>query len=519
MSWTTDGLHLISGVSGSSCGSSAAKADSYRFDRVFHQSCTTQDVYRGAAQDIVRSCLDGMNGTVFAYGQTSTGKTHTMMGTNGSGVIPMSVRHIFELVAERDTETEYLLRVSYLEIYDEQICDLLEPSNKPVVRAEARPSDSDGGEMGVGIFGLKEESVTSAEALLEHMREGERNRRIGKTNMNEESSRSHAIFRIVIESRQRQAAADVRVSMLTLVDLAGSENTQKAGTAGVRAREGQAINKSLLALSNVINALAKGQAFVPYRNSALTRILQPALGGNSRTAIICTVALSQHHRSETHSTLKFASRAANVRNKPIVNVIVDDSARLVVLRREIQALKDQLKANTATREALIMEESTAEGDEDVAGDKTTGVRSAELIAKIEEQEAIRTEQEAKIHRLEALIVNSGSTATAESTKTEGKKQALRRGTVCASTFSFWSMGGAASSCNSDESTHAAAGGGPTLLSNAPPALIDFDGVSPSPQDHNHHQGQCQQSGEPKDGEGSKGSSSEYFSLLREKSGL
>ena len=112
VSWTTDGLHLISGVSGSSCGSSAAKADSYRFDRVFHQSCTTQDVYRGAAQDIVRSCLDGMNGTVFAYGQTSTGKTHTMMGTNGSGVIPMSVRHIFELVAERDTETEYLLRVS-----------------------------------------------------------------------------------------------------------------------------------------------------------------------------------------------------------------------------------------------------------------------------------------------------------------------------------------------------------------------------------------------------------------------
>lgn len=432
--WVTDGKQSISGFPSSG-------RDVFSFDRVFDDSCSTRDVYETMAKDIVRSSLDGINGTILAYGQTSTGKTHTMMGNN-DGVIPLAINHIFELLSSRSTETEYLLRVSYLEIYAEKLFDLLNPENEPVVRA-APPTSSSGDQEALNgqvIKGLEEKPVQSAEEVMAWMHAGEQNRRVGHTAMNHLSSRSHAIFRLVIESRQRidETASDVRVSMLTLVDLAGSENTKKAQTEGKAFQEGKAINTSLLALSQVIKALANKQAHVPYRGSTLTRILQPALGGNARTAIICTVTLAQCNRSETHSTLTFAARASTVSNKPVVNVVLDDRAQLVVLRREIQALKEQLKATTE-QQVLLEQESALEPSDAM---DTGKVRNLELSKKLEEQEAARSEQEKKIKQLQALIFRTGPregkpvvAATAE----ESRRKAMRRGTMCVATFSQWNQ--------------------------------------------------------------------------------
>ncbi|VAI32737.1 unnamed protein product [Triticum turgidum subsp. durum] len=283
-------------ISGNAVALTAQPSTRFEFDRIFVEDCHTADVYGARTKHIVDSAVQGFNGTVFAYGQTNSGKTYTMRGSaNEPGIIPLAVHDLFRTI-QQHMDREFLVRMSYMEIYNEEINDLLVPEHRKLQIHENY-------ERGIYVAGLSEEIVTCPEQVLKFVSFGESHRHIGETNMNVYSSRSHTIFRMVIESRDKADDSDtdscdaVRVSVLNLVDLAGSERAAKTGAEGVRLKEGSHINKSLMTLGTVIKKLSegiKGQGgHVPYRDSKLTRILQPALGGNANTAIICNITLAQ----------------------------------------------------------------------------------------------------------------------------------------------------------------------------------------------------------------------------------
>ncbi|XP_020591197.1 kinesin-like protein KIN-7L [Phalaenopsis equestris] len=316
----------------------------FAFDHVFEQSSTNAAVYDVLIKSIIHAAINGFNGTAFAYGQTSSGKTFTMNGSQfDSGIIPLAVRDIFN-TTHKITDREFLVRVSYMEIYNEEINDLLSLGNQRLPIHESL-------ERGVYVAGLREEIVNSADQVLELIKLGEANRHVGETNMNVRSSRSHTIFRMVIESSAKDSTSSVdaiRVSVLNLVDLAGSERIAKTGAGGVRLKEGKHINKSLMILGNVINKLSengKQRSHIPYRDSKLTRILQPALGGNAKTSIICTVAPEEVHTEETKGTLQFASRAKRITNCAQVNEILTDAALLKRQKQEIEELRRKLQGH------------------------------------------------------------------------------------------------------------------------------------------------------------------------------
>lgn len=321
----------------------------FEFDRIFDQDCKTLEVYEARTRDIVAAAVRGFNGTVFAYGQTNSGKTHTMRGSlTEPGVIPRAVHDLFEII-QGEVDREFLLRMSYMEIYNEDINDLLAPEHRKLQIHESL-------ERGIYVAGLREEIVASPQQVLNLMDFGESHRHIGETNMNLHSSRSHTIFRMIIESRDKteddnngNSCDAVRVSVLNLVDLAGSERAAKTGAEGVRLKEGSHINKSLMTLGTVIKKLSEGAesqgGHVPYRDSKLTRILQPALGGNANTAIICNITLAQIHADETKSSLQFASRALCVTNCARVNEILTDAALLKRQKKEIEELRAKLQAS------------------------------------------------------------------------------------------------------------------------------------------------------------------------------
>lgn len=245
---------------------------------------------------------------------------------------------------ESSADREWLLRVSYCEIYNESVNDLLEPSktNLRVLEDQAR---------GIAVESLTEDIVNNPEQVMALMTRGEKNRHYGATNVNEYSSRSHTIFRMVIESRARidGVKGGVRVSMLYLIDLAGSERIGYTGSSGVRLKEGAYINKSLLTLGTVIHRLSEAEkpgavaGHIPFRDSKLTRILQPSLGGNSRTAVCCTVTPAPQHTEETHSTLKFAKRVKSIQNKAKVTESSDEKTLLKQYSREVEALRAELQ--------------------------------------------------------------------------------------------------------------------------------------------------------------------------------
>ncbi|OCT97181.1 hypothetical protein XELAEV_18009408mg [Xenopus laevis] len=318
---------------------------SFNFDRVFNSHESTSQVYQEIAVPIIRSALQGYNGTIFAYGQTSSGKTYTMMGTpNSLGIIPQAIQEVFKIIQDIPNR-EFLLRVSYMEIYNETVKDLLcdDRKKKPLeIREDINRN--------VYVADLTEELVMVPEHVIQWIKKGEKNRHYGETKMNEHSSRSHTIFRMIVESRDRNDPANsencdgaVMVSHLNLVDLAGSERASQTGAEGVRLKEGCNINRSLFIIGQVIKKLSDGQAggFINYRDSKLTRILQNSLGGNAKTVIICTITPVSF--DETLSTLQFASTAKHVRNTPHVNEVLDDEALLKRYRKEIMDLKKQLE--------------------------------------------------------------------------------------------------------------------------------------------------------------------------------
>ncbi|KQJ90276.1 hypothetical protein BRADI_4g30490v3 [Brachypodium distachyon] len=397
-------------ISGNAVALTAQPSTRFEFDRIFGEECRTADVYMARTKHIVDSAVQGFNGTVFAYGQTNSGKTYTMRGSDDEpGIIPLAIHDLFRSIQEH-MDREFLVRMSYMEIYNEEINDLLVPEHRKLQIHE-------NSERGIYVAGLSEEIVTHPEQVLDFVSFGESRRHIGETNMNVYSSRSHTIFRMVVESREKVDDSDsgdscdaVRVSVLNLVDLAGSERAAKTGAEGVRLKEGSHINKSLMTLGTVIKKLSegiKGQGgHVPYRDSKLTRILQPALGGNANTAIICNITLAQVHADETKSSLQFASRALRVTNCAEVNEILTDAALLKRQRKEIEELRAKLK-NSQSEHC----------DEDILNLRNTLLQSElekERIAleleeerKAKEQREKRLLQQAKkIENLSSLVLNS-----------------------------------------------------------------------------------------------------------------
>ncbi|KAM0728184.1 Kinesin heavy chain [Formica fusca] len=288
----------------------------YLFDKVFKPNATQDKVYNEAAKSIVTDVLAGYNGTIFAYGQTSSGKTHTMEGVigdpNKQGIIPRIVNDIFNHIYGMEENLEFHIKVSYFEIYMDKIRDLLDVSkvNLSVHEDKNRVPF---------VKGATERFVSSPEEVFEVIEEGKSNRHIAVTNMNEHSSRSHSVF--LINVKQENLENQKKLSgKLYLVDLAGSEKVSKTGAEGTVLDEAKNINKSLSALGNVISALADGnKTHIPYRDSKLTRILQESLGGNARTTIIICCSPASFNESETKSTLDFGKRAKTIKNVVCVN--------------------------------------------------------------------------------------------------------------------------------------------------------------------------------------------------------
>lgn len=288
----------------------------YLFDKVFKPNATQEKVYNEAAKSIVSDVLAGYNGTIFAYGQTSSGKTHTMEGVIGDpgkqGIIPRIVNDIFNHIYSMEVNLEFHIKVSYYEIYMDKIRDLLDVSkvNLSVHEDKNRVPY---------VKGATERFVSSPEDVFEVIEEGKSNRHIAVTNMNEHSSRSHSVF--LINVKQENLENQKKLSgKLYLVDLAGSEKVSKTGAEGTVLDEAKNINKSLSALGNVISALADGnKTHIPYRDSKLTRILQESLGGNARTTIVICCSPASFNEAETKSTLDFGRRAKTVKNVVCVN--------------------------------------------------------------------------------------------------------------------------------------------------------------------------------------------------------
>ncbi|XP_076914227.1 kinesin-like protein KIN-7D, mitochondrial [Bidens hawaiensis] len=366
---------------------------SYAFDRVFGQSAVTQEVYEVAARPVVKTAMEGVNGTVFAYGVTSSGKTHTMHGDHHSpGIIPLAIKDVFSIIQDTPGR-EFLLRVSYLEIYNEVINDLLDPTGQNLrIREDAQ---------GTYVEGIKEEVVLSPGHALSFIAAGEEHRHVGSNNFNLLSSRSHTIFTLMIESSAHGDEYDgVVFSQLNLIDLAGSESS-KTETTGLRRKEGSYINKSLLTLGTVIGKLSEGKAsHVPYRDSKLTRLLQSSLSGHGHVSLICTITPASSNMEETHNTLKFASRAKRVEIYASRNKIIDEKSLIKKYQREISVLKEELDQlrrgmliGVNPEEIMSLKQKLEEGQ-------------VKMQSRLEEEEEAKAALMSRIQRLTKLILVS-----------------------------------------------------------------------------------------------------------------
>jgi centromeric protein E len=422
-------------------------------DNVFDAQDNNARVYDAAAKRLVRRVMEGYHGTVFAYGMTGTGKTFSMQGTaTNPGVIPLAITDIFSYIRETP-HREFLLRVSYLEIYNEKIHDLLAgpvaagPGAQNVPQEEIKLREDS--KRGVYATPLKEEIVQSPTQLLRVIARGDNARRVAGTQFNSRSSRSHAVVQIVVESRERVpgglgaskdpkraaiAPGGVRVSTLSLIDLAGSE---KAADNKERRTEGSHINKSLLTLGTVIARLSsdkdekkegpgKGKGskdtHLPYRDSKLTRLLQGALSGNSLVSILCTIqigssgsiATAHSHTGETLNTLKFASRAKNnivshaKKADESLGAGADAGSRALLdrYRLEIQELRKQLEDQNKSKEVKEeQEELKKDEEEERAREQEDKQRHEEQML---EMQLARTALKERIEHLNRLILSSKS---------------------------------------------------------------------------------------------------------------
>ncbi|XP_022747162.1 kinesin-like protein KIN-7K, chloroplastic isoform X2 [Durio zibethinus] len=372
----------------------------YAYDRVFGPTTTTRHVYDVAAQHVVNGAMEGINGTIFAYGVTSSGKTHTMHGDQRSpGIIPLAVKDAFSIIQETPNR-EFLLRVSYLEIYNEVVNDLLNPAGQNLrIREDAQ---------GTFVEGIKEEVVLSPAHALSLIAAGEEHRHVGSTNFNLLSSRSHTIFTLTIESSpcgENIEGEAVNLSQLNLIDLAGSESS-KVETTGVRRKEGSYINKSLLTLGTVISKLTDGRAtHIPYRDSKLTRLLQSSLSGHGRVSLICTVTPSSSNTEETHNTLKFAHRAKHIEIQAAQNKIIDEKSLIKKYQNEIRCLKEELEQLKQGIVTIPQLKDIGEDDIVLLKQKLEDGQ-VKLQSRLEQEEEAKAALLSRIQRLTKLILVS-----------------------------------------------------------------------------------------------------------------
>uniref|UniRef100_A0A8C8EMY1 Kinesin motor domain-containing protein n=1 Tax=Oncorhynchus tshawytscha TaxID=74940 RepID=A0A8C8EMY1_ONCTS len=319
----------------------------FTYDHVADMDITQDSVFSSVAKNIVESCINGYNGTIFAYGQTGSGKTFTMLGPSDfdnftddqRGVIPRSFEYLFFLInRESENAKSFLCKCSFIEIYNEQIYDLLDSASASLFLRENIKK-------GVFVEGAVEKFVTSAAEAYQVLSMGWRNRRVASTSMNRESSRSHAVFTMTLESKETaKEVVNIRTSQLNLVDLAGSERQRDTHTEGSRLKEASSINRSLMCLGQVIMALvdvSNGKSrHICYRDSKLTFLLRDSLGGNAKTYIIANVHPGSKCFGETLSTLQFAQRAKLIKNKAMINE--DTQGNVRQLQTEVKKLKEQL---------------------------------------------------------------------------------------------------------------------------------------------------------------------------------
>ncbi|AQK45118.1 kinesin-related protein15 [Zea mays] len=321
----------------------------YSFDRVFRSDCTTKEVYEEGTKAVALSVVSGINSSVFAYGQTSSGKTYTM-----TGITEYTAADIYDYIAKHE-ERAFVLKFSAIEIYNEVVRDLLSAENTSLRLW-------DDAEKGTYVENLTEVTLRDSDHLKELISTCEAQRRTGETYLNENSSRSHQILKLTIESSAHEFLGKDKsttlVASVNFVDLAGSERASQALSAGTRLKEGCHINRSLLTLGTVIRKLSKVRnGHIPYRDSKLTRILQPSLGGNARTAIICTMSPARSHMEQSRNTLLFASCAKEVVTNAQVNVVMSDKALVKQLQKELARLESELRcpASYSGLEALVRE--------------------------------------------------------------------------------------------------------------------------------------------------------------------
>ncbi|XP_069678556.1 kinesin-like protein KIF13A isoform X3 [Periplaneta americana] len=326
----------------------------YSLDPSIQQFASQDIVFDCLGRDILDNAFQGYNACIFAYGQTGSGKSYTMMGSqDNKGIIPRLCDSLFDLIAkQQSSELTYKVEVSYMEIYNEKVHDLLDPkANKQSLKVREHNV------LGPYVDGLSQLAVTSFQDIDNLMAEGNKSRTVAATNMNSESSRSHAVFSVVLTQTLTDAKSGVsgeKVSRMSLVDLAGSERAVKTGAVGDRLKEGSNINKSLTTLGLVISKLADQSSggknkdkFVPYRDSVLTWLLKDNLGGNSKTVMVATISPAADNYEETLSTLRYADRAKRIVNHAVVNE--DPNARIIrELRQEVEALKEMLKHATGS---------------------------------------------------------------------------------------------------------------------------------------------------------------------------
>ncbi|EDW70971.1 kinesin-like protein Klp68D [Drosophila virilis] len=405
----------------------------FTYDAAYDASATQTTLYHEVVFPLVSSVLDGFNGCIFAYGQTGTGKTFTMEGVRNNddlmGIIPRTFEQIW-LHINRTENFQFLVDVSYLEIYMEELRDLLKPNSKHL---EVRERGS-----GVYVPNLHAINCKSVDDMTNVMKVGNKNRTVGFTNMNEHSSRSHAIFMIKIEMCDTETNT-IKVGKLNLIDLAGSERQSKTGASAERLKEASKINLALSSLGNVISALAENSPHVPYRDSKLTRLLQDSLGGNSKTIMIANIGPSNYNYNETLTTLRYAQRAKNIQNQPIKNEDPQD-AKLKEYQAEIERLKrliapqqqqrtEKLAAaakkrvkkpkreptqrelpDSVTQEQLQAAEDEAESEADESEPESDKENEAEVAKSSEQLERERIENAklaAKLAELEGQLVRGG----------------------------------------------------------------------------------------------------------------
>ncbi|CAG5131167.1 unnamed protein product [Candidula unifasciata] len=339
----------------------------YNFDHVFPPDCLQIDVYKAVVMPVVEEVLMGYNCTIFAYGQTGTGKTFTMEGDRSpganmtweddplSGIIPRTLHQIFEDL-QKQQDIEFSVRVSFLELYNEELFDLLGSSIDPL---RLRIYEDNVKKGSVIISGLEEVVVRNKDEVFEILQRGTAKRQTAATLMNAVSSRSHSVFSVTIHIKENTVEGEelLKTGKLYLVDLAGSENIGRSGAVDKRAREAGNINQSLLTLGRVITALVEHAPHIPYRESKLTRLLQDSLGGRTKTSIIATISPALCNLEETLSTLDYAFRAKNITNRPEVNQKLTKKALLREYNEEIERLRRDLQASREKNGIFLAEEN------------------------------------------------------------------------------------------------------------------------------------------------------------------